>query len=316
MKKTIRSFLILAAVIICSIGVCLTAFASETVSFKDPDVTFEIPDDYTRNTSYETDGILCNLIKQTGEESYLGFTYNVYNAYDEMDEDVKKVYSRSDFNTSIYEDKKFRDGMLSGMKESLEESLGSSGEIVGDLSSDLVTVDANKFMKITYSILYKEANETNTVVQFIHVNEGIASYFTFKSTESEISDKDINEILKTVTFENEVEGTTYISSGDFQKKSTINDLKSILSSGIGRGILFAIIGAIVAGIAGFIRKRKNNNTPKNQFQPDQFQPEQYQPNRFSPDQTPPMQEQPGQSPAETGDADQGQSNGGSDGSEF
>jgi hypothetical protein len=243
MKKTVVSIL-LALFILSSFSVFAYADEGESTYRDDSlQISFTIPDGWTRYSDVEGGQIKYAFYKDSSEEGTF-FVYSVVDLYTTLSAEDRDKHDRSDINNSSITIEQFRQLM----QDNLTEEQG-----ITNISMDPATVNGKSYFKMNFNQKYENVDDLETVVVYAHIYNGYATYYRYETFEDTLDEAEAEAIVSTVVFENE-KGSNKTQT-TFEK-TTKEIGKSVGMSALKRGLLFAGGAAILAAFGGIGAKSK------------------------------------------------------------
>ena len=245
MKKSLSVILTLVLTL-CLAASCFCAFAADDHVCKDEErnVTFTVPADW-EDGSEPGDTVLFSLDRQT-ENTYENFNYYSMDIYGqallENSDQLGKV-KREDYDNDILTVEEFED--------TIKDAYSSYNVL--SCEAEKAKIGSNYYFRANAKIDFG-SGKASDIVQFCHIYDGYAYYFTFGSSD-ELAEADIQTIMLSVAFNDE--------TGSNRVKTDGEKIGENIAKGAGKGILrYVIIAAavfVIGIIAGAIKSKKNKN---------------------------------------------------------
>ncbi|MBE6719156.1 MAG: hypothetical protein E7571_00685 [Ruminococcaceae bacterium] len=266
MKKLLPLVILLC---VC-LALPLNAFAATDCTDDEFNVTFTIPDGWSRDTGLENSTIKYFFFDESGNNA---IAYIVADEYANQDEETKKKFDRSELDNSAETIEDFEKTIKTVVPSA--SNVKTSEKEVGDYSYYKATLD-----------YYDEASGLNiNMMAYEHLYNGYSFFFAMYGYNGTACDENVmEEILETVNFKDE----TGSNKTQTKAQATAKNVGKSFGKGAVKGLIYVLVFGGFSGIAAAIKKRKSKksqqvqNTENAYYQPNnnyQQNGNYYQPNQ-------------------------------------
>lgn len=245
-----KKLLVFPALLLCLLlALPLSAFAATDCTDEELNITFTVPDGWTRFSDAETESKKYVFSKDSSEKGTY-FSYSVMDMYAALDESAKEKYTRDDLDNSAF--------TLEEYKAMFEENL-SADKGVTNLDITQATVGENDFFKLTFNQAQSDGS-TEGVILYTHIYDGYHTYYRYESYEDTLDAAEAEAIISTVSFNNETGKNKTQTDAEKELKDTGKDVLS----GIAKPVIVGVV-AIIIGLLRFIKVKRHEkkNPPLN-----------------------------------------------------
>ena len=232
-----KKLLVLPAMLLCLLlALPLTAFA-ETCTDAGQNISFSLPEGWTRYTEAESDS-KPYVFKKDASEKGTYFSYSKLDLFSTLSAEAQSEYSREDLDNSTFTVEEF--------KAMFEENL----DTISGLEVTKATVAENDFFKATFKQSLGSGSED--VILYAHIFNGYVTYYRYETLEDTVDAAEAESIIETVQFNNETKKNK--TKTDAEKEIT-DTAKEIGSGILGKVIWFVVIGGILVVVRLIVAKK-------------------------------------------------------------
>jgi len=228
-----KKLLVLPALVLCLLFAApFTAFA-EDCSDDALNITFSVPEGWSRFTEAETESKLF-VFKKDASEKGTYFSYSKFDLYSALDAEAQAKYTREKLDNSTF--------TLEEFKAMFEENL----QQITDLEAVEATVAENDFFKLTFT----QGDEL--VILYAHIYDGYVTYYRYETYEETIDSADAEAIIETVKFNSEIKKNKTQTDSEKELKDTG---KEIASGILGKVIWVVVVGGVLVLVRLIVAKK-------------------------------------------------------------